>query len=220
MEPSLAAVNSLCLTYEGRDKLARFFQFGSRAVMGFTAESSKASMRDVSTNARNLMVSLAAARRAFRFGRELPVILSIPKAWHLPDLLDRVMELSQKVTLLMFFGIDHIGWLQQIRLLRSGRLRGVGTVQLGLKWLTLSMLIATLCSARDWWRLRTTKSEGEEEKGKQQLQQQCKVGVVRNFFMAVQVAHLSRLLETHDAFVGTLGMITSVIDLETVWPKR
>ena len=70
---SLTALNSCVLTYEGRDKLLRIFQFGARAIMGFTAKGTERRVKQLNEKARLLMTNLAGARRAFRWGRDLHV---------------------------------------------------------------------------------------------------------------------------------------------------
>merc|ERR1712039_710899 len=41
----------------------------------------------------------------------------------------------------------------------------------------------------------------------------------KHTLLVFQCLHLSRTYETHDAFVGVLGMITSAIDVRTQWPE-
>jgi len=210
-ELSLSTVNAVFQTYEGRDRLARIVQFGCRAIMGLTAGSSSQVLAKVSSDARSMMVTVSGARRSFRWGRELPVLLSIPAAFQLPGLVDTSLDLFQKVTLLTFFTIDHAGWLKQIR---GGAKRGLKTIQLGLKFLTVSLLTATLLASRKLLRLREAPSTSDEER------RQCKLAIARNGLMAFQVAHLSRWWDTSDVLVGLLGIVTSVIDIMPVWPEK
>jgi len=208
-ELGLATLNAVCQTYEGRDKLIRLFQFGSRAVVGMTAGASGSAVNTVHTNARNLMVNLAGARRTFRWGRELPIILCIPQALKLNDPWDRVLDLSQKSTLLMFFIIDHIGWLKQTS---KGMKSGVRTIQTGLKCLTISSLIAAVYGIRKLCRLGKSDETGERR--------QCIFSILRNGLLAFQVAHLSRWWETSDVLVGLMGIVTSLIDIAPVLPTK
>ncbi|CAJ1406108.1 unnamed protein product [Effrenium voratum] len=108
------------------------------------------------SDARKLLSAMTTARRTFRLGRELPVLLSVPDVLRRQQLSDRVLELAQKVALVMYFLVDHIGWLKQVR---SGAKSGSKTIQLGLKWLAISSLISMLLGRRFWrgaaWGLET-----------------------------------------------------------------
>mmetsp|Transcript_105237 Transcript_105237/g.263555 ORF Transcript_105237/g.263555 Transcript_105237/m.263555 type:complete len:273 (-) Transcript_105237:85-903(-) len=208
-ELNLATLNAVCQTYEGRDKLVRLFQFGSRAVMGLTAGASGGVVNGVHTNARSFMVALSGARRTFRWGRELPIVLSIPQALQLPSHVDQVLDLSQKASLLMFFIIDHIGWLRQNT---KGMRSGVRTIQTGLKCLMVSSLLATAYGIRKLHFQLVSDERGER--------QSCMLGILRNGLLAFQAAHLSRFWETSDVLVGLMGIATSIMDIAPVWPTQ
>eukprot|EP00930_Biecheleria_cincta_P061301 TRINITY_DN46877_c0_g1_i1.p1 TRINITY_DN46877_c0_g1~~TRINITY_DN46877_c0_g1_i1.p1 ORF type:complete len:274 (-),score=48.39 TRINITY_DN46877_c0_g1_i1:115-936(-) len=215
-EVCLSTIVAVCQTYEGRDKLVRFFQFGSRAVMGSTARRVGSFSGKVNDDARTLMVNLAGARRAFRWGRELPVLLSLQQTFKLPDLADQALDFLQKTSLLMFFFIDHVGWL--IQTFQENR-RGLKTIQLGLKYLVVSSVIAVVSGARKLRRSlvsanHATIQERTSERNKNLFT------IIRNGLLALQVAHLSRWWETSDVLVGTLGMVTSIMDIAVVWPQR
>eukprot|EP00928_Gymnodinium_smaydae_P079349 TRINITY_DN63306_c0_g1_i1.p1 TRINITY_DN63306_c0_g1~~TRINITY_DN63306_c0_g1_i1.p1 ORF type:complete len:268 (+),score=2.98 TRINITY_DN63306_c0_g1_i1:103-906(+) len=211
---SLSTVNAVCQTYEGKDKLIRFFQFASRGLMGATADSNGYMRVYVNKYAKNTMTTLSGARRAFRWGRELPVLLNLPNTLLISDPFDRYLELSQKVTLLTFFLIDHLAFLKQL----SNRARGaVKTIQLGLKFLAVSSLLGAVCGMRKLRRLSL--EPGSDGQRRTSELNQCALGVIRNGLLAFQVSHMSRWWVTSDVLVGLLGMFTSVVDIIPVWPR-
>lgn len=214
-ELCLSTFSAVLQTYEGRDKFARLFAMGSRVVMGLTAGTSGSRMDKMNANARNMNVTISGARRTFRWGRELPVLLSIPKALEVSDPLERFLDLLQKATALVFFFLDRLGWLKQIR---RGMQRGARTIQLGLKWLTVSSLIAVLLGVRKLQLLWAVADGADQHRVGEQ--RQCLHGIVRNGFLALQVAHLSRWWETSDVLVGLLGVATSAMDIVLVWPQK
>mmetsp|Transcript_25225 Transcript_25225/g.57217 ORF Transcript_25225/g.57217 Transcript_25225/m.57217 type:complete len:222 (-) Transcript_25225:77-742(-) len=215
---SARAVNTVLLTYEGRDKTFRFLQFASRALLGLTAGARSRYAKVLNTLALRIMVSIAGSRRSFRWGREIPIMLEIPRSLALADPVERVMDVLQKVTILMFFWTDHLGWLHQVR---GGMKSGSGTIQRGLKWLTVSSIIAAISAVRRLRVLRAAEgAPGGQGAGADTERRATLVRAWRNGLLAVQTAHLSRIWESHDAIVGTLGMVTSTIDVLQVWPEK
>lgn len=162
------------------------------------------------------MVALAGARRTFRWGRELPVLLSIQQTFKLPDLTDQALDFMQKTSLLMFFFIDHLGWL--IQTFQENR-RGLKTIQLGLRYLVVSSLIAVVSGARKLRRSLSSANHATIEERTAERHNSL-FGIIRNGLLALQVAHLSRWWETSDVLVGTLGMVTSIMDIALVWPQK
>lgn len=210
----LSTVNTISQTYEGKDKMLRAVQFGARALYGLFARSRTKGGRRIAAQARRLMIGFAASRRAFRWGRELPVLLNLPNSFRLANWQDRCLSLAQQVSMLLFFEIDHVGSIKQM----SGGMRnGAQTIQLGLKFLTLSASLLALMGLRALLKLR---AENDDVSGSDNTneQRQYMLGIFRNTLMAFQVAHVSRLKETSDFAVGSLGVVSSCIDLLPVWP--
>lgn len=208
--------NAACTKAEGRDKLARFFQYAARFVLGMTANAKTGTnLKTLNDNARSLMVQLAGARRTHRWCKEFPVIQGIPKTLQIPNPVDMILELAQKTTLATFMIIDHIGWLKQMKILSGGKRAGTGTIQLGLSWFCLSNAIAAVIQGK---KLATQISNGGE-KDTSQARQTILETIVKHLFLVVQTAHLSRVYETNDKLVGGLGMITSLQDFLPQWPQ-
>ena len=125
LEPlHVATVNTILSTYEGRDKLMRAIQYGSRAVMGFTVGWGESQLNRW---AREVMSYITGSRRSFRFGREIPILMDIPRTVALPDPIDRLLLIAQRFSILAFFGFDHLGWAKQV----IGGAGWQGTVQTG-----------------------------------------------------------------------------------------
>lgn len=55
-----------------------------------------------------------------------------------------------------------------------------------------------------------------EAKGSEALSQQLKE-MLKQWMSFMQFAHQSKLVITHDSFIGILGVITSIWDLRTLW---
>jgi len=227
-ELSVTNFSTLLTKSEGRDKLARTVQFAARMIVGLTQEfgNMKAGTRIywVNETAMNLMKQLASARRAHRWCKELPVIQSIlqslptqiPAQLNLSSsqILDRVLDLVQKVSLSSFLIIDHIGWLKQIKLLSGGKRAGTGTIQLGLKFFGAANFFAMLIQMK---KLADARSKEEESSSKQKTFAQ---NAFKHGLIVVQCLHLSRTYESHDAIVGFFGVISSFMDMLTQWPEK
>jgi hypothetical protein len=208
--------NAVCQKAEGRDKLARFFQYAARFILGMTANSKTGSrMKTLGDHARTTMVQLASARRTHRWCKEFPVIQGIPKTLKIQNPIDMIMELAQKTTLATFMIIDHLGWLKQMKILSGGKRAGTGTIQLGLSWFCASNFIAAIIQGK---KLAKQISEGGD-KDTTQARRGFVETIVKHLFLVVQTAHLSRVYETNDKLVGFLGMITSVQDFMPQWPQ-
>ncbi|CAE6910917.1 Pex11 [Symbiodinium sp. CCMP2592] len=145
---SLADFNALLTKAEGRDKLARTFQYCSRSIVGSAAylqPTAGTLLARLEGNARTVMVQLASARRTHRWCKEFPVIQSLPACFKINDPVDRLFELLQKASLAAFLMIDHIGMLKQWKILSGGKRAGTGTIQLGLKCGSQSRYADTVC---------------------------------------------------------------------------
>mmetsp|Transcript_104234 Transcript_104234/g.185198 ORF Transcript_104234/g.185198 Transcript_104234/m.185198 type:complete len:241 (+) Transcript_104234:57-779(+) len=215
-EMTLADFNVLCTKAEGRDKLARFFQYLARAIvgsLGYMHPTAGTLLAKLEGHARTVMVQLAGARRTFRWCKEFPVIQSLPKCLEISDPIDRVFELLQKASLSIFLVTDHIGMLKQWKILTGGKRSGTGTIQLGLKFFCFSNFVAGL------YQLKKVKDMGNKDEKKEQ-RRKCYETAVKHALLVVQTAHLSLLYQTHDAIVGLAGVITSSIDVIGQLPAK
>jgi len=208
-------ITALCSKSEGRDKLARFFQYGARALAGFidlAAPTVETPLHSLEGHARSVMTQLAGARRTHRWCKELPIIASIPKTLANPDLVEGTLDLLTKGFLAAFFMLDHVGHLKQWKILPGGKRNGAGTIQLGLKFFCLSNIIGVLLQIRKYLKLHAAwEDEGHERHN-------CSLTMLKHVFLVVQTAHLSLLYPTHDALVGVFGMITSALAVRAQWP--
>eukprot|EP00434_Breviolum_minutum_P025941 symbB.v1.2.022934.t1/scaffold2056.1/size90925/8 len=210
---SLAEFNGLLQKAEGRDKLARIFQYSARLLVGSaaylqpTALSSAAGtlLARLEGHARTVMVQLASARRTHRWMKELPVIQGLPQSFKIDNPLDLVLDVVQKVSLICFLITDHIGMLKQWKILSGGKRAGTGTIQLGLKIFTFCNFVGVVTQ------LKKIMDIGLKEEKRDQLAKSWEA-VVKHSLLMIQTSHLSLLYQTHDAFVGLCGIITSSID--------
>jgi len=219
---TVTTINTLLSKSEGRDKVARFFQYLMRTIIGvagmqtLTAGTTLYSLNEKSGN---VMKQLASARRAHRWCKEFPVIQailkslprSIPETIRIGDVLEGSTEVMQKVFLATFMICDHVGWLKQVKIMKGGKRAGTGTIQLGLKFFCASNVLGALVTLK---KLKDA-PEGQESKTKK-----LKETLLKNFLIVLQTLHLSRTYELHDAAVGVMGMVTSAMDVKTQWPEQ
>jgi len=215
LDLSLDGFNALCTKAEGRDKVARFFQYTFRAIVGFSgmaAPKTGSSLHTLEGNARTAMTQLAGARRTHRWCKEFPVLQSIPKCLSIKDPVDMVIELMQKVSLATFMMIDHVGHMKQWKILPGGKRSGTGTIQLGLKFFCFSNFVAFLAQAKKFLKL----SFAEDDKSSEKMA--CIKAAFKHLLIVLQTAHLSLLYQSHDALVGVAGAVTSSMDVMAQWP--
>eukprot|EP00429_Kryptoperidinium_foliaceum_P073408 CAMPEP_0176227220 /NCGR_PEP_ID=MMETSP0121_2-20121125/22657_1 /TAXON_ID=160619 /ORGANISM="Kryptoperidinium foliaceum, Strain CCMP 1326" /LENGTH=249 /DNA_ID=CAMNT_0017566497 /DNA_START=292 /DNA_END=1041 /DNA_ORIENTATION=- len=214
-EMSIDNFNVLCTKAEGRDKLARLFQYSARAFVGLAslaAPKAGSKLSSLEGHARTAMVQLAGARRTHRWCKELPVIQSIPKSLSIKDPVDRVLDLLQKVSLATFMIVDHVGHMKQWKILPGGKRAGAGTIQLGLKFFCFSNMVGALVQMKKFFALAAS----NDSMGK--LEMACLKTAFKHMLLVLQTAHLSLLCPSHDALVGVAGMITSFMDVKAQWP--
>jgi len=215
MEFRLDDFNTVLTKAEGRDKLARFVQYFMRAVVGFSSKASPkagTTLDTMQTHARTVMTQLAGARRTHRWCKELPVLQNLPKSLKIADPLDRFLDFFQKATLATFMMIDHVGHLKQWKILPGGKRSGSGTIQLGLKFFCLSNFIGLIVQCKKLFLLNRSQEDKSTEKNK------CLETAFKHLLVMFQTSHLSLLYQTHDAWVGIAGMISSGMDFSLQWP--
>jgi hypothetical protein len=230
-ELSVATFNALMGKSEGRDKLARFFQYFARAFIGFAGMTSLkkgTALHSLNEQATNIMKQLAGARRTHRWCKEFPVIKgiiqSLPRQISLPAdwwaFCERSLQMLQQCTLATFLVIDHVGWLKQVKVLSGGKRAGTGTIQLGLKFFCASNFVGALFQLK---KLRDASAQAKDESdgnARSAEQSRCAQNAFKHALLVLQTAHLSRLYESHDAIVGLAGMISSTMDVLGQWPEK
>lgn len=195
---------------EGRDKLARTVQYGSRMMVGLTtlAGLEDPTIKLVNEKSGLMLSQLGLARRTHRWFKEIPVIQSIPASLKLKDPLEKAMDFLQKVTLASFLIIDHYGWIKQIGLIKRGK--PTDTIWFGLKFFAVSNMVATVYNI---YKLQKVDASKIEERAK------LRTLIFKHAALSIQISHVSKLRESHDALAGFLGVITSFMDAKEQWPK-
>jgi len=211
--------NSTCTKAEGRDKIARFFQYAGRFVFGVTtwmSPTTGSKLIEINGHARTVMVQLASARRTHRWCKEIPVIQGIPKSLQIANPVDRILELMQKIPLATFMIIDHYGMLKQLKIIKGGKRAGAGTIQMGLKFFCFSNFVGALIQAKKAFALQAASEKGDDKAAADR--RKCFETVFKHLLIVLQTAHLSLLYQTHDAIVGCAGMVSSLMDIQGQWP--
>eukprot|EP00913_Durusdinium_trenchii_P033550 g31408.t1 len=167
---SIAEFNGLLQKAEGRDKLARIFQYSARLLVGSVAllqPTAGTLLARMEGHARTVMVQLASARRTHRWMKETRdhrvVQHGGDRSFKIGDPLDLALDVLQKVSLIAFLITDHIGMLKQWKILSGGKRAGTGTIQLGLKIFTFCNALGVLCN------LKKIKEIGLQERAKSLL---------------------------------------------------
>lgn len=205
---SLTGINGVLAKAEGRDKLGRVVQYGTRAIVGFVslANAPKGSaLMELSERAEDVMKGLSSARRVNRWGKEIPVLQQIPAVLRNKNIVDMVLELGAKVTLATFLINDHIAWLKNVKIIKSGR-NSAAHVRFALRWFCVSNFLSAIINIK--------KLANEDESKRGNLLQT----ILKHMLLVIQTAHLGKIRQTHDSFVGVCGVLSSCIDLKAQWP--
>eukprot|EP00927_Polykrikos_kofoidii_P041737 TRINITY_DN35589_c0_g1_i1.p1 TRINITY_DN35589_c0_g1~~TRINITY_DN35589_c0_g1_i1.p1 ORF type:complete len:237 (+),score=18.07 TRINITY_DN35589_c0_g1_i1:105-815(+) len=211
--------NVVCTRADGRDKLARIAQYLARSLFGITTwmePTAGSRLSEINLRTRYVMTELGSARRTHRWCKEFPVIQSLPKSFRIKNPVDRVLEISQKVSLIVFLICDHVSFLQQLQILKGGKRAGVGIGQLGLKFVCFSHLVSAIVHVKQF----SKKIRSTDARRSAADRQKHAIATLKYLLLVLQTAHLSSLYQSHDAVVGVAGAITGYIDLMAQWPER
>merc|ERR1711920_910252 len=77
----------------------------------------------------------------------IPVLQQIPKVLQTKNIVDMLLELGAKVTLAAFLINDHIAWLKNVKIIKSGR-SSANHVQFALKFFCVSNFLSAIISIK------------------------------------------------------------------------
>lgn len=244
----LVPLNGLLARSDARDKAARLVQYALRTVVGVLAvlQPSEARRRLVQTLGR-LMLTLSSARRTHRWLRLAPLLALRRQSalWEEPLWAPRALALGSKLATLGFLGYDHVRWLQEHGLVRgAARESGVTSMRFGTLAhscnLTIALLHASASSAPTvrgqwgWLQRRRSASarelaEGEAAEGEAAADEaaadEARAASLREaglqLMYMLQSAHEGKvpLLQSNDTAVGLMGVLSSALALQRMWPR-
>lgn len=208
---SLTGVNGLLGKAEGRDKLARVFQYGSRMIVGMVELSGApkgSALMELKDRAGDVQKTLGGARRTHRWGKEIPLIQGLPKSMELlkTSPVDWFLEMVQKINQLGYLLCDHLAWLKQQKIVTSGA-SAADTIKRGMAFFLVCNGTAAIINFK--------KYNKEKDEGKKST---ALTATFKHLLICIQCAHNSAIYETHNALVGFTGVLSSLIDTRTQWP--
>ena len=201
---------------EFKDKVGRLIQYGCRGLTGVVTDLGLDAKESVE-QLKAVQGSMAEARRVGRFFKELTVAPTILKELEEPDPINRACTVVSKVSLVLFFVIDHVAQLQKWKFLSSETRKPADTVKLALKLFTLAH------AANLVLQLKRLKEELELEgtpKYNQAKRDAAALNASKAALLVFQGLHVSGLLETRDSLVGFAGVASSLLELHALWPAK
>ncbi|KAF4672415.1 hypothetical protein FOL47_000582 [Perkinsus chesapeaki] len=206
---SLAVVNSQLARLEVKDKLLRGAQYFARMCGGILLESSDPASKELYKQIKLVQGLLGDSRRTFRWFKELAVIPTIPSEFKKKSEFDRTLGVASKTLLVAFLLTDRVLWLQKLGLVRRDS-KPADTLKLCMKFFTLMHLVNFAMAYKKYRQEVALQGEighnAEQESAQLQL-------AVKSLLLAVQGLHNSGWFETHDSFVGALGVVTCGMDM-------
>jgi len=199
-----------------KDKLGRLIQYGCRGAVGLIADLGLEAKEQVE-QLKAVQGSMADARRLMRFFKEIAVAPTVLKELEEPDLFNRGLQVTSKVSLILFFLVDHLAQLQKWKIVSSDSRKPADTIKLALKFFTLAH------AANLAIQLKKLKEEMDLEgtpKFNQIKRDAAAVNAAKAGLLVFQGLHVSGLLETRDSLVGLAGVATSLLELQALWPPR
>ena len=216
MEFPLETFNTCQTKADFKDKCGRLVQYGCRGLLGVMADLGVlGSQKELADQLKAMQTTLSEARRAGRFFKELAVAPTILKDWEdQTDSLVKLLTVGSKTALVGFFLVDHYALLQKWKIVgKSGQ--PSDSVKLAMKLFSLAHTFNLLIQ------LKKLKEELDLEgtpKYNKTKRQAAAMGAVKAALLVLQGLHISGLVETRDSLVGAAGVVTSFMDLQSMWP--
>ncbi len=140
------------------------------------------------------------------------MIRSLPADLVEADPVNLGITLVSKMSLVMFFLVDHYLWLQKAKLVKTGS--PSDTLKKAMKFflITHSLNFALQMKKLKEMMAAAGTAKFSEEK-KNALIAQC----VKSLLMMIQAGHLSGVFETSNTLIGLAGVITSGMDCKQIW---
>ena len=213
---SLAPLKAFFASTAARDKVGRLVQYVCRLVLGVLSLSSGEVPRDQQSPAVRqlwrLLVAISNARRTFRlleFGPFIAVARGVAQAGADPQWAPSIMANCAGAA---FSFLDRSRWLMDLQLLRGDPRK---TSRRAMRW--LCVLHAAQC-VRHLWRAALASGDARQREALREGVREA----LKQLLCFLQAAHISRLpgLQTHDAFVGAAGVLTTGLDVRDLWRRR
>ncbi|EER12550.1 hypothetical protein Pmar_PMAR027691 [Perkinsus marinus ATCC 50983] len=206
---SLAVVNGQLARMEVKDKLLRGAQYFARMWSGILLESTDPSTKELYRQIKMVQGLLGDSRRTFRWFKELAVIPTIPNEFNKKSEVDRALGVASKSLLLAFLLTDRVLWLQKLGLIRRDS-KPVDTLKMCMKFFTLMQLTNFAIAYKKYREQVALQGQAGHDPSIESAQLQL---AVKSLLLAVQGLHNSGWFETHDSFVGALGVVTCGMDM-------
>jgi hypothetical protein len=224
LSPVLVPCEGLIAKSDGRDKLGRLVQYFLRFWLGYLRQlEPSAALTDQIKLLSKIMATLGDSRRTNRWLKGISPMLALREGSAVRG--ERLwarwaLAVGSKVTQFTFLSLDHTRWMQQHALVKGEQAR---TGVWAMRMLALThVLSGTLSGLRALEAARAAPGK-EPEKAPPQgvdpgsLRKHMRE-VLKQLLCFLQAAHLGKLVETHDCFIGLCGVVTSLMDLQTLWP--
>ncbi len=227
----LQPVNDVLSRADGRDKAARLVQYAVRLALGVLSRlSPSAARRQLALTFAKVMSTLSDARRTHRWLKLAPLLAlrSGSPLWSEPSPAGRLLGMASQLSTVVFLGFDHRRWLQQHGLVsgsaaRSGRyaMRLLAFTHACNALLALSKLRPRLASQQQQ---RQQQDGAAQEAVETEEERRRADGLIwreggKQLLCMLQAGHNGQVpgLQTDDALVGAMGVLTASSDLAAIW---
>merc|ERR1712070_1318371 len=122
--------------------------------------------------------------------------------------LDMILELVAKCTTIAYLVNDHLAWLKQMKIITSGK-EAADVIKRAMTFFMVANATSTVIQLK-----KLSSEKDEAKKGP------IRTTALKHGLLVIQCAHLSTVYETHNALVGTAGVISSFIDVKAQWPDQ
>jgi hypothetical protein len=197
-----------------KDKLGRLIQYSCRGVSGFISDFG-IDAKDTVYQLTSIQGSLSEASRLAHFFKEWAVAPTIMTDLEETDPFTRNCKIVSKVSLVLFYLLDHASLLQKWKVIGGGSPRN--TLKFALKLFTLAHaanLVLQLKKLREELELEGT------AKYDQRKRDAAALNATKAALLVFQGLHISDLLKTRDSLVGLAGVASSLLELQALWPNK
>lgn len=242
---SVANFNTLCTKAEGRDKIARFFQYGARAIVGITGYLQPLAKVSITTDFPGIADLLEAERELCHpistwQGRGLKAWNTVakqvmtnlasarrahrfckefPVIQSIPKTLSITDPFDRALELCQKISLAIFMVIDHVGYLKQVKVLP-NKKKPAMATIQLGLKFFCLSNFVSFLiQAKKLKELASESEGKQAQITAAIKTAVKHVLLVVQTAHLSMLYQSHDALVGIFGIITSYMDIQTQWPE-
>lgn len=200
-------LNAVLQSSAAQEKLARLFQYSAKTLKWiYLLQKDGASEEKMAA----LSKAMSMTRKVLRFPKSLVLLENLARSSILDGRnLSELLKVAAKVWLLIYFLADHAVWLNKANLVRWTT-KTANTLQEISDFAWVAEILTNIC----WMIIEWKRTKGKRALTRNLVKNAADLPVAVHFWRPELVKFAP------DGIFGVLGMITSAMALQEMWPKK